>query len=292
MFEERFGGAGGLVPNAIQARLSGVGTYLIAIFVGVFVVTPLYMMVVISVQAPSTLFSGGEITLLPPLSGITLENFTTLVNRTDMVSYLWNSAIITISSVTISTGLAVISGYSLTRFSIPGRKAVARVILFSYMVSPIVLAIPLYVIFYRIGLINTYIGAILAVTAISAPFSIWLMWQYFQNIPIAYEESAWTRGASRWRTVRDIVLPLARPGYISVAIFSFAVAWNDYTMVKVVLSDQSMYPVTVGSTLIFQELFVGWGEQMALMGVMSIPPFLVALFLQEYLLQGFNVGHA
>ncbi|WP_455429052.1 carbohydrate ABC transporter permease [Halococcus morrhuae] len=171
------------------------------------------------------------------------------------------------------------------------KSIIARVVLFSYMISPIVLAIPLYIIFFRLGLLNQYISAVLAVTAISAPFSIWLMWQYFQNIPIAYEESAWTRGASRWRAARDIVLPLARPGYISVAIFAFAVAWNDYTMVKVVLNDQALYPLTVGSELIFQEVFVGWGEQMSMMLIMSFPPFLVAAFLQNYLLQGFNLGH-
>lgn len=289
MFERQLGGPGGLVPNAVQKRLSAAALYGIAVLVLVFVLTPLYLMVVVSIQSPQTLFSGGELTLVPPT--VTMENFVTLVERTSTVSYFVNSVVITASSVFLSTSLAVVSGYSLTRFDISAKTLVARVVLFSYMVSPIVLAIPLYVIFFRLGLLNRYVSAILAVTAISAPFSIWLMWQYFQNIPIAYEESAWTRGASRWRAIRDVVLPLARPGYISVAIFSFAVAWNDYTMVKVVLSDESLYPLTVGSELIFQEVFVGWGEQMAMLLIISLPPFFVAAFLQNYLMQGFNLGH-
>lgn len=289
MLEGRVGGPGGIVPNRVQAWLSRVAMYAVALLVTVFVVTPLYIMVVISLQSPQTLFSGGSVTLFT--TQLTLENFVTLWEETATPTYFVNSLIITAASVFISTSIAVVSGYSLTRYRISGKRLVARVVLFSYMVSPIVLAIPLYVIFFRLGLVNRYVGAVLAVTAICAPFSIWLMWQYFQNIPIAYEESAWTRGASRWRAVRDIVLPLARPGYISVAIFSFAVAWNDYTMVKVVLSDQALYPLTVGSTLVFQELFIGWGEQMALMFLISFPPFLVALFLQNYLLQGFNLGH-
>ena len=289
MFEGTFGGPGGLVPNTVQKRLSTVGLYLIAILVTIFVLTPLYLMVVVAIQSPQTLFSGGDLTLIPPT--VSLENFRTLIDETPTVTYFVNSVIITGSSVLLSTVLAVVSGYSLTRYDISGKSAIARVVLFSYMVSPIVLAVPLYVIFFKVGLLNQYISAILAVTAISAPFSIWLMWQYFQNIPIAYEESAWTRGASRWRAVRDVILPLARPGYISVAIFSFAVAWNDYTMVRVVLNDQALYPLTVGSELIFQEVFVGWGEQMSMMLIMSLPPFLVAAFLQNYLLQGFNLGH-
>lgn len=289
MFERIFGGPGGLIPNPIQKRVWKVALYVIALLVVIFVLTPLYMMIVVAVQTPETLFSGGQLTLIPP--ALSLENFKTLINETSTVSYFVNSVIITGASVLLSTALAVVSGYSLTRYDLAGKSIIARVVLFSYMISPIVLAIPLYIIFFRLGLLNQYVSAVLAVTAISAPFSIWLMWQYFQNIPIAYEESAWTRGASRWRAARDIVLPLARPGYISVAIFAFAVAWNDYTMVKVVLNDQALYPLTVGSELIFQEVFVGWGEQMSMMLIMSFPPFLVAAFLQNYLLQGFNLGH-
>ena len=289
MFERVLGGPGGLIPNAAQKRVWNVALYLIALLVIVFVLTPLYLMVVVAVQSPETLFSGGQLTLIPPK--LSLENFSTLVKQTPVVSYFVNSVIITGASVFLSTALAVVSGYSLTRYDMTGKSIIAQIVLFSYMISPIVLAIPLYIIFFRLGLLNQYVSAILAVTAISAPFSIWLIWQYFQNIPIAYEESAWTRGASRWRAARDVVLPLARPGYISVAIFSFAVAWNDYTMVKVVLNDQSLYPLTVGSELVFQEVFVGWGEQMSMMLIMSFPPFLVAAFLQNYLLQGFNLGH-
>ena len=289
MFERVLGGPGGLIPNSVQKRAWTIALYIIALLVVVFVLTPLYLMIVVAVQSPETLFSGGQLTLIPPK--LSLENFKTLIEQTPTVSYFVNSIIITGASVFLSTALAVVSGYSLTRYDLTGKSIIARVVLFSYMISPIVLAIPLYIIFFRLGLLNQYVSAVLAVTAISAPFSIWLMWQYFQNIPIAYEESAWTRGASRWRAARDIVLPLARPGYISVAIFAFAVAWNDYTMVKIVLNDQSLYPLTVGSELIFQEVFVGWGEQMSMMLIMSFPPFLVAAFLQNYLLQGFNLGH-
>lgn len=289
MFEKVLGGPGGLIPNSVQKRVWNVALYVIALLVVIFVLTPLYLMIVVSVQSPETLFSSGQLTLIPPK--LSLENFRTLIEQTATVSYFVNSVIITGASVLLSTVLAVVSGYSLTRYELTGKSIIARVVLFSYMISPIVLAIPLYIIFFRLGLLNQYVSAVLAVTAISAPFSIWLMWQYFQNIPIAYEESAWTRGASRWRAARDIVLPLARPGYISVAIFAFAVAWNDYTMAKIVLNDQSLYPLTVGSELIFQEVFVGWGEQMSMMLIMSFPPFLVAAFLQNYLLQGFNLGH-
>jgi len=116
------------------------------------------------------------------------------------------------------------------------------------------------------------------------------MWQYFQTVPIAIEESAWVRGASRTRTIWEVVLPVARPGYISAAIFSFAVAWNDFTMSRVVMSSEEMYTITVGASLFLDRVSIGWGETMAVSLLICIPPFLIAVFLQNYLLQGFSVG--
>jgi multiple sugar transport system permease protein len=289
MFERYVGGAGGLLSRGTQDRIRLVGAYLIAFLMTVFVLTPLYLMIVVAFQSPATLFSGGTLTLLP--SHLSLVNFTTLLRTTTTPTYFVNSAIITTGTVVLSTILGVIGGYGLSRFTFPGKGILGRLILFTYMISPIILAIPLYIIFYNLQLLNTYIAVILAITAISAPFSIWLMWEYFQNIPITYEESAWISGAGRWRTVRDIVLPLARPGYITVAIFAFAVAWNDYTMAKIVLNEQSLYPITVGSSIFLKSPTIGWGETMAVALLISLPPFFIALFLQNYLLQGFNLSH-
>jgi multiple sugar transport system permease protein len=280
--------AGSIVSQRTQARLKRIAVYVTALLVSVFVTVPVYVMVAIAIQAPSDVFAGGQVHLL--LDGVTLRNFVVLVTETSSVRYFTNSLIVTVSSTLLSTALAVAAGYGLTRFDFRGKTLAARAVLFSYMFSPIVLAIPLYVIFFTLGLLNSYFALTLALTAISAPFCIWLMWQYFQTVPIALEESAWVRGASRWRTVRDVVLPVARPGYISAAIFAFAVAWNDFTMARVVMSRDEMYTITVGASLFLDRVSIGWGETMAVSLLIAIPPFCIALFLQQYLLQGFSVG--
>jgi multiple sugar transport system permease protein len=233
-------------------------------------------------------FAGGDVNLL--IQSFTFRNFQVLLEETATVQYFTNSLIVTVSSTVLSTSLAVAAGYGLTRFEFKGKTMAARAVLFSYMFSPIVLAIPLYVIFFTLGMLNSYFALTLALTGISAPFTIWLMWQYFQTVPISLEESAWVRGASRTRTLWDVVLPVARPGYVSAAIFSFAVAWNDYTMARVVMSQDEMYTITVGASLFLDRVNIGWGETMAVSLLICIPPFLIALFLQNYLLQGFNVG--
>lgn len=281
-------GAGRFVSQTTQQRVKRVAVYLTALLVSVFVVVPVYVMIAIALQQPADVFAGGRVDLVP--DGISLRNFEVLLTETETVRYFTNSVIVTASSTLLSTTLAVAAGYGLTRFDFRGKTLAARAVLFSYMFSPIVLAIPLYVIFYALGLLNSYFALTLALTAISAPFCIWLMWQYFQTVPLALEEAAWVRGAGRWRTLWDVVLPVARPGYISAAIFAFAVAWNDFTMARVVMSQDEMYTITVGASLFLDRVSIGWGETMAVSLLVCIPPFCIALFLQRYLLQGFSVG--
>jgi multiple sugar transport system permease protein len=282
------GAAGKYVSQRTQERVRRAAVVLTALGVAVFVTIPVSVMVAIAIQAPEATFRGGNVNLLP--TAPTLENFMILATETASPRYFFNSIVVTASSTLLSTALAVAAGYGLTRFEFTGKTIAARAVLFAYMFSPIVLAIPLYVIFYTLGLLNSYFALTLALTGISAPFTIWLMWQYFQTVPMALEESAWVRGASRTRTLWEVVLPVARPGYISAAIFSFAVAWNDYTMARVVMSRDEMYTITVGASLFLDRVSIGWSETMAASLLISVPPFLIALFLQNYLLQGFNVG--
>jgi multiple sugar transport system permease protein len=282
------GAAGSIVPQSVQKRVKRISLIVVALLVAVFVTVPVYVMVAIALQSPTAVFAGGDVNLL--IKEFTLRNFRVLFDDTNTVRYFTNSLIVTASSTLLSTSLAVAAGYGLTRFEFTGKTIAARAVLFAYMFSPIVLAIPLYVIFFSLDLLNSYFALTMALTAISAPFTIWLMWQYFQTVPISLEESAWVRGASRTRTLWDVVLPVASPGYISAAIFSFAVAWNDFTMARVVMSQDEMYTITVGASLFLDRVSIGWGETMAVSLLICIPPFIIAVFLQNYLLQGFNVG--
>jgi multiple sugar transport system permease protein len=282
------GAAGSIASYRGQTRLKRAAVIVVAALVAAFVTIPVYVMVAVAVQSPTAVFSGGNVNLL--VTSVTSRNFAVLFNETNTVRYFFNSLVVTAGSTLLSTALAIGAGYGLTRFEFTGKTLAARVVLFAYMFSPIVLAIPLYVIFYTLGLLDSYFALTMALTAISAPFTIWLMWQYFQTVPIALEESAWVRGASRTRTIWEVVLPVARPGYISAAIFAFAVAWNDFTMSRVVMSSEEMYTITVGASLFLDRVSIGWGETMAVSLLICIPPFLIATFLQNYLLQGFNVG--
>ena len=126
------------------------------------------------------------------------------------------------------------------------------------MLPAILLSIPMFIICYEISLTNNLLGLILAETALSVP-SLWLMWQFFQTVPVSLEESAQIGGATRFQAFKDISLPLAKPGMIAVALFSYAVSWNEYTIPKILMSDQTKWPLTVGIFTFSEGQRVFWG---------------------------------
>jgi multiple sugar transport system permease protein len=261
--------------------------YPLMVLSAVVLLFPVYWMLLAVIQSPSVYFEG-PVPIVP--REVTLANFERLLDETETLQFLWNSIIIALGTTILSTVIAVTAGYGFSRFTFRGKSILAKGVLFTYMVSPLVIAIPLYVVFYKLGLLNSYIGIILAQTTLASPFSIWLMIQYFNTIPASYEEFGWLSGASRIRTLKDLLLPMARPGYISAAIFAFSFAWNDFTFARVVVSKDAYFPLTIGAVQMIDRAAYGWNMAMTVSVFMVVPAFLVALFFQEYIIQGFNIG--
>lgn len=254
----------------------------------VIIVFPIYWVFQSSLKTRSAVQTGG-ITWFPSPEGFTLSNYEVLFNS-DVGLYLLNSVIVTFGTVLAVIAISLVAGYGLARIEFNHKANFARFLLFGYMFSPIVLGLPLYLIWQDLGLLNTRIGLILALTAISMPFSVWLMWKYIQTIPQAMEESAWVAGASRWRAFRDVVVPQTQPAMIAAALFSFALAWSDFTFARILLPQNSATTFAPGILrLINQSYSFAWSDMMAASMLMTIPPLLFAYFLQSYLLEGFQI---
>ncbi|MFC5973982.1 carbohydrate ABC transporter permease [Halomarina salina] len=265
-------------------RLSLYGFLAVALLVILF---PLYWMVVTSIKPSDLLFNDHQ--NLFPLS-FTLEAYEAILSDPQFLQYYLNSIIYTVGVVGLTTVTATLGGYGLTRIDIPYKRMFARGILMGYMFPAIMLSIPMFVLWRYLGWVNTYIGVILAETALALPFGLWLMWKFFQTVPESLEESARMNGATRFQAFKDIALPIAQPGIIAVSIFAYAVAWNEYTMPTVLLSDQALWPLTVGVQSFVQGYQVLWGQVMAATTLMVIPSFLFVYFLQSYILQGFRLN--
>ncbi|RNJ25997.1 carbohydrate ABC transporter permease [Halosegnis longus] len=257
-----------------------------AAFFFVLIMFPIYWMLQSSLKTRS----GREaVSWLPTGETFTLEYYTDLIGSS-VGTFIFNSVVVTLGTIVLVVIVSLIAGYGLARLEFGHKENFARFLLFGYMFSPIVLGLPLYLIWRNLGLLGTRVGLIVALTAISMPFSVWLMWKYIQTIPEAMEESAWVAGASRWRGFRDVVIPQTQPAIIASALFAFALAWNDYTFASILLPEQQQMTFAPGLLQLINTGYgAPWGQVMAVSMLTTIPPLLFAYFLQSYLLKGFQI---
>ena len=226
--------------------------------------------------------------LLP--NPVSFEHLETIVRNTSYVRWYVNTLIFAGGVVFLTTSTATLAGYGLTRINIPHKRLFARVILFGYMFPAILLAIPMFIFWRQLGWVNSMWGLILAQTATALPFSIWMMWKFFQTVPISLEESAQMAGASRFQAFYEIALPMAKPGMIAIAVFSYAVAWNSFTIPQIIMTSNENWVLSIGLFSFIVQNRVLWGQLMAASSLAVIPSFLFVYFLQKYLLRGFRAG--
>jgi multiple sugar transport system permease protein len=252
-----------------------------------FVGFPLYWMAMTALTPRAELFR-------PPYKlfrlDFSLENLAELLSATQFLAFLSNSLIVAFGKVAVNVVAATLAGYGLSRFEFGFKKLFAAATLWTYMFPPLLLAIPLYLIFASVGLRNSYTGLILAHVSISLPLNIWIMWQYFQVVPRSLEEAAWTSGASRLRALWEVCLPSALPGIISAAIFSFALSWNDFAFAFILQTDIAMFTLPVGLATFVEQSAIHWGLIMASSLIVSLPTFALVFLLQRYLMHGFALG--
>jgi multiple sugar transport system permease protein len=251
------------------------------------VLGPIYWMIKTAFTRHADLFTS-VVNIIPPV--ISLSGFEAVIQGSLFPVWYMNTILVSLGVVITTVTAATLAGYGLTRIEIPFKKTFARGILFGYMFPPILLAIPMFIFWRELGLINSKIGLILAETGLALPFSIWLMWQYFQTVPFSLEESAQMAGASRFRAFYDIALPMAKPGMVAVGVFSFAVGWNQFTMPQVLMVQDTDWVIVQGLFSFTRQATVLWEQLMAASFLTIIPAFIFVFFLQKYLLRGFRAG--
>jgi len=225
----------------------------------------------------------------------TLENYSQLLfggqpgRLPDYVRFMMNSFIISGGAVALSVVLGVPAAYALARGGIRGRDHIAFTFLSFRFAPELMVILPMFVIYTRTGLYDTYLGLILAHQLICLPMVIWIMMSFFQDIPAEIEEAARVDGASVWLTLRAVVLPIALPGVASATIIAFIFSWNNLIF-GLILSGGATRPVTMGilQAMAFDQ--IKWGEMAAAAMIAAVPGMLAALFLQRYITRGLTMG--
>jgi multiple sugar transport system permease protein len=251
-----------------------------------FALAPFAWMLLTSVK-PS-----GDLTVFPVRylpSAFTLEHFGTLLQRTTFPVNFRNSLIIACGAVLLGLATSVPAAYSFSRFRFRGRRLLMTGFLVINMFPIVLLIIPLFVLMRGLGLIDTFLGVIIGHSTFSIPFSVWMLVAYFNAIPRDLDEAAMIDGASRFQTIRLVVLPLVMPGVLTTAIYVFITSWNEY-LFSMMLSGPSVRPVTVALQLFIGEFSVQWGVLTAGGALIAMPVTVLFLIVQRRLVGGLTAG--
>jgi multiple sugar transport system permease protein len=246
---------------------------------------PLLWMVSVSFMAP-----GAASAIPPPLwpSAPTLHNYRELFERAGMGRFLFNSFLVATLTTVVAVGLNTLAGYAFAKLRFRGREAAFRALLAILVIPAQVAMMPLFLLLKEMGLVNTYAGAI--VPGMAGVFGIFLVRQYARGIPDELLEAARIEGAGEGRIFVQIVLPLLRPILVTLAIFSFMGAWNDFMWPLIVLTDQSRHTLPVALATLSREHVQDVELMMAGAVVTVLPVLVLFLALQRHYLQGLMVG--
>ena len=249
---------------------------------------PVYWMVNTSLKTQVEVFTSPP-TLWP--ENPTLANYVNLFVRRHLGAYLLNSVIIVGSAVLLSLIIGSLAAYSLARFGKARmREKVNFWVLAPRMIPPVALVVPMFLILQQLGLINKKLGLILVYTAFNLPFVALMMRSFFQEIPVDLEEAAMVDGASRLRSIREIVLPLASPGLVATSIFSLIVTFNEFFFALILTSTPAAATLPVGTAALIGKTQTLYGEMAAAGVVAAVPLVIFALLVQRHLVRGLTMG--
>lgn len=225
-----------------------------------------------------------------PRSGdlLSLTAYEQIWDRYDFVTFFRNSIVVSISATLVSLLFSIPGAYAFARLDFPGRKLLFYTAVFTIMFPWIVITIPVYEVFFVLGLVNTLTGIVVALSIFVLPQTIWLLQGFFrQGIPPNIEEAALIDGHSEIGAFLRIVLPLSMPAVGAAALFSFLVAWNNFLWVFILTSDEDVRTATVAIHYILgSDVLRQWNILMAAVVLLVAPPVIFYGLSQRYVGEG------
>ncbi len=250
---------------------------------------PIYWLIAMGIRPTDEM--KGHIALIPQT--LTLEHFAQLFSSKGFGTAIVNSLQTTFGSLLISLAAGICAAYVIARhrFRFGLKKPMTYWVLLVRVLPPVAFTIPLYIMFNKIGILNTKMPVLLACVLINVPLIIWFLISFFQDLPEEIEESAKIDGATEWQLFRKIVLPLVAPGVAAVAMLSFMYAWNEYTYTVIFTRTAANNTVPLALALLNTEDNLTNFGLVAAGGVVSVIPItLFVIFAQNYLISGLSSG--
>jgi multiple sugar transport system permease protein len=258
---------------------------IVAVLVTLLFVFPIYWMVSTSVKPHLDAFRAVPVWIFEP----TLESFRVVLGDGRFAGSLSNSAIAAVASTAIALVVGSTLAYPLARLRIPGGRNVAFWILSLRILPPIVIALPVFVLFSRIGLSGTLAGLVVLYTFMNLPLATWLLMSFFAEVPEELEHAAMVDGATRLQAFVSVTLPLSVPGFVATGTLATIFAWNEFLFANIITGALTR-TAPVALTEYATPVGIFWAEIMAAGTLVVVPVWVGALAAQRYLVRGLTMG--
>lgn len=262
-------------------------TYVILLAMIVVAVFPAIWMLSTSIKDVTELYD------IPPEiipDAPTMQNYLNVLQNSKMYQAFFNSAFITICVVFLTLFISVLAGYGFARFKFKGSGVLKIGLLFGQMVPGVVIIIPLYFLFSKVGLLDTHISLIIADMALTIPMGVIMLSSFFAGVPRELEEAAKIDGCTGLGALFRVVLPVAKPGMISVAIYTFINAWEEFLFALNLTTSSKTRTLPIAISIFSGEFAVDWGATMAAAAVVALPVLLLFLLCNRYFVKGLSDG--
>ena len=215
----------------------------------------------------------------------TFENYRDLWNSGFQV-YIMNSIAVATISTVVTVFVAILAAYAFSRFRFRGKSALLSTFAFTQLFPFAVLLMPLYIMYHRLNLVNTYLGIIISYLAITLPFCVYMLLGYFRSVSVSLDEAARIDGCSTFGIIFRVVFPVAWPGVVATAVYVFVRSWEEYLFALTLITDDGKRTVPVGLANFFGQYTTQWGSVMTASVVAMIPTLIFFFVIQRQLVSG------
>lgn len=271
----------------LRRRWSTLLVIVLVVLTLIVLLFPLYWMLVTALRP------GNQLLSYPPRffpTDLTLEAFRRVLGETLIFRWFLNSTIITVATMVIAVPISALAGYAMSRFRYAGVRETGYFLLVARMLPASLLIIPLYFIFVRLGLNDSYLAVIIANTTFVVPFGAWMLKGFFDSIPRELEDAAMIDGTTALGALARVVLPLSLPGLAATTVYCAIITWGEFVFASTLISGADRWTGPIGIASFNQQYLIQWSDIMAASLVFIVPVILFFAFLERYLVQGIAAG--
>jgi multiple sugar transport system permease protein len=250
---------------------------------------PIYWMIMTATMPTSAILSRHP-AFFPDFTHVTLDAFLGVIQRKPFLVWMVNSLVVAVGASFASLLIAILAGYSLSRWSFLSQRLLAVTLLLSKLLPAGLIIIPIYIMFNVGGMIDSFPSLILVNVAFSMPLACLLMKQFFDRVPRELDEAAMLDGCTRVGALRRVILPLVRPGLASTAMYLLLVNWSEFLFARTLITSSDKRLLTVGLQSFAGEYLVDWPALMAAATLTLVPIAIMFVLLEPFLVSGATKG--